>query len=71
MRLVRADGGVEAGAHQFGHPQPERTGQLTDDHLGDEGLEPLRGGGELDDIRAEVVRLDETGDGAAGVEGAR
>lgn len=50
---------VEVHQHQLREPQSERPRQLADDHLGDQRLAALRGAGELDDVRAQVVRLDD------------
>ncbi len=67
--LPGGDGRVEVHEDQLGEAQAERAGEFTDDDLGDERLVPLRGTGELHDVRPQVVGLHDAGHGAAGAEG--
>jgi hypothetical protein len=69
VRLVPRDHRVEVHQHQLGEAQPEGAGQLPHDHLGDQCLAALRGAGELHDVRAQVVGLDDSGYGSAGRQG--
>ena len=67
--LVLPDRGVEVDRHQVRGAQAEAPGQLADDHLGDEDLQPLPGAAELADVGAEVVGLDDAGQRAALAQG--
>ncbi len=69
VRLGLGERRVEVREHQLRHPQPQLPGQLAHDHLGDQRLAALRGAGELQDVGAEVVGLDDGGHGAAGTQG--
>lgn len=63
--LAVGDRRVEVDQDQLGEAQPQGPCQLPHDHLGDQRLAALRGAGELDDVRPQVVGLDDRGHGAA------
>lgn len=69
VRFGETDDGVELHGHQLRHAQPEPPAELAADDLRDQGLAPLPRPGELHDVRAEVVALDDPGERAAFTQG--
>ena len=65
VRLAPAELGVDVDQREVGDVDPERAAELADDDLGHQRLRALAGRGELHDVRAEVVGLDEPGQRAA------
>ena len=63
--LVPGDRAREVDDRQPGGRDAEASGDLADEHLRDEHLAALAGAGELHDVGAEVVGLDEPGEGPA------
>ena len=59
------EGGIELDQDDLRDRQAERPAELAGDELRDERLRALAGGMELDDVQTVVVRLEESGQGAA------
>lgn len=58
--LTEPEHRVDVDGHQPRHPETQPAGEFAADHLGDQRLAALTRAGELQDVRAEVVGLDES-----------